>query len=526
MATEIVKIINAAGFVAVPALAAWMGLGWYFEKDGKSTRTIFIVVAGLLSATLYSYLVWSPLKVSLIFVSIWVYLGLSALAVTVYYALYTAYDGKADLPTPKWVLPAALLSYIALFCAVGVLCAVAVVPRDYLILKGRVVGADEKPLSGATLHLENGKSPTPESIGWTYSDPHGRFLVALPLDDFKDKPPEDKPVFLVVERPGYCKEKISLDGRSKEDLKFSLRECYPFKVSFLPCEGVQKKFHVQVNFVDPSDLTPAAFDGAGVDVDDVAQTVETGIPASRKTIDVTFTTRDLPQGYDIVSERKIRLPVTNPMVLGEIPCRQKVNSNATPTPPPPPTPEPTIPTPELSVSPDVANQIMRAAQERIQALLRENKRREVLQVYSETVKDQRIYGADKSTILEFLAQWFHRLETAAEHRGAHVDKKTGLLFTSLPETAHGLRKDFDDLTQALAKADPTCRIPNQATDKAGLAANERAVRDCLSRQADPAAKPTPTPKPKPNPKPKLKPSPTPWRWRPPPWEHGPRPPRP
>jgi hypothetical protein len=36
MATDILNIIKAAGFVAVPGAAAWMGLKWYFTKDGRS----------------------------------------------------------------------------------------------------------------------------------------------------------------------------------------------------------------------------------------------------------------------------------------------------------------------------------------------------------------------------------------------------------------------------------------------------------------------------------------------------------
>src|SRR4029077_3094092 len=142
-------------------------------------------------------------------------------------------------------------------------------------------------------------------------------------------------------------------------------------------------------FFDPHDLTPAAFDEAGVDVNGIAQILEKGIPASRRTIEVTFTTRDLPQDYDInlppgydVSEGKITLPVTDQMVLGEIPCRPR---KATPTPPSTATPEATS-TPPVSPK-EEANRIIRTAQQRITAL----KGPEVLQVYSQTAQNELIY---------------------------------------------------------------------------------------------------------------------------------------
>src|SRR6266699_5824219 len=95
MPTEILKVITAAGFVAVPALAAWVGLDWYFTKNGKSTRAIFIAVAGFESAVLYSYLAWTEPAPSLIFIPIGWYLGLSVVAVAIYYGLYSIFDGKA-----------------------------------------------------------------------------------------------------------------------------------------------------------------------------------------------------------------------------------------------------------------------------------------------------------------------------------------------------------------------------------------------------------------------------------------------
>src|SRR6266481_5482903 len=132
------------------------------------------------------------------------------------------------------------------------------------------------------------------------------------------------------------------------------------------------------------------------------------------------------------------------------------------------------------------NQRIGAANLKIRGLMARHHPKEAFQVYTETVKDDVFYQADQSKKLAFLAQWFHSLETAAEHRGAHVDRRTGLLFTSVPETAVGLRQEFDNLTHALARVDPNykskvSRIPNQATDQARLAAKERAVRECLAR---------------------------------------------
>jgi hypothetical protein len=417
------------------------------------------------------------------------YLGLSVLSVAIYFGLYALYGGQA---VRWWILPVALVSYIGLYCAFALFCA-AVLARDhYRIFRGDVVEADnEEPLSGASIYLENGKSP-PKSMGWTSSDDHGRFLVTLPLDDFKDKPPEDKPVFLVGEHPGYCREKKSLaDGNQEDYFKIRLRKCYPFTVSFLPCEGVSTKFHVHVKFFDHA-LTPAAFDDAGVDVDDVAQTIVREIPASRGTIKVTFTTRDLPQGYDIVSDREMTLPVTGQMVLGEIPCRKNPTPEPSSTPPQPISTATEPPNPCESMGPAAANQKIQAAKSRI-AALEATTPHQTLQVYRQTANEPCFYKADRREILKFLAQWFRRLETAAERKDAHVDKKTGLIFPSLPnpETAVGLLRDFENLYQALAKVDPTCGIPNQATDQAGLAAKERAVRHCLDEQLRSIPRPTP-----------------------------------
>ncbi len=200
MVTDILKIIKVAGFVAVPALAAFIPLDWYFTRDGKSTRTIFITVAGLLSAILYSYFVWTEPAVILIFVSIWVYLGLSALAVVIYYALYTVYNGKADSPARAWLLPTALLTYVALFCAIGVFCAAVLARHDYWRLGGHVF-ADSRPLPGVTLILLDGNlSEVAQSMT---SDGCGRFLFALKYDEYEKKPDAEKPAHLLVKTTNY-----------------------------------------------------------------------------------------------------------------------------------------------------------------------------------------------------------------------------------------------------------------------------------------------------------------------------------
>jgi len=132
------------------------------------------------------------------------------------------------------------------------------------------------------------------------------------------------------------------------------------------------------------------------------------------------------------------------------------------------------------------NQIIDAAQLKIRALLVRHYPTEAFKVFSETVEDNRFYKADRSRQLQFLAQWFKNIQAAAEHRGAHVDTRTGILLTSLPPNAVGLRKEFHNLTEALARVDRTytrkvrSQLSGQVTDQARLAAEERAVRDCLA----------------------------------------------
>src|SRR5260370_20247254 len=114
----VLKVLCAAVLGAAPAAAALFKLDWYFKRGGKSTSAIFIAVAGLLSGVFYSYLVWTEPALLLVNTPIGWYLALAAIAVAVYYGLYAGYDGKADPPAPRWLLPAALLSYIGLLSAV------------------------------------------------------------------------------------------------------------------------------------------------------------------------------------------------------------------------------------------------------------------------------------------------------------------------------------------------------------------------------------------------------------------------
>jgi hypothetical protein len=67
MATNIGKIIEAAGFVAMPVLSVLAGAIWDFKlKDGTRTRASFIAIAGVISSLLFSYLVWKGPSPSLI----------------------------------------------------------------------------------------------------------------------------------------------------------------------------------------------------------------------------------------------------------------------------------------------------------------------------------------------------------------------------------------------------------------------------------------------------------------------------
>lgn len=209
-------MITAAGFVAVPGLAAWGGLDWYFTRRGKNTKAVFITVAGLLSAILYSYFAWTEPAPILIFIPIGWYLGLSAVAVAVYFGLYSKYDGNAD--SAGWLLlPVALLSYIALFCALGMFAAAAFARHDYFLLGGHVY-ANSKPLPGATVILQDGNVAM---LRQGTSGSRGRFLFSLKYKEYENKPDAEKPARLVVKPTGYAEQTLDLDGHPNEHLAFS-----------------------------------------------------------------------------------------------------------------------------------------------------------------------------------------------------------------------------------------------------------------------------------------------------------------
>jgi hypothetical protein len=221
MATHIVKIITAAGFVAVPVLPVLVGLDWYFKsKDGRSHRAIFIAVAGTESAIFYSYLVWNPPSPSLILTPIGWYLGLSVLAVAIYFGLYAAYHGQA---VRWWILPVALVSYTGLYSALAIFCAAVLVGNDYLILGGHVFAdsGNSRSLPGATLLL---KAKNRSLILQSETDSRGRFLFCLPWNDYKDRPDEDKAAWLVAQALGYLEQTRKLDGHPKKDIAFSLQK--------------------------------------------------------------------------------------------------------------------------------------------------------------------------------------------------------------------------------------------------------------------------------------------------------------
>jgi hypothetical protein len=216
--TDILKILNGAGFVAVPAITALTGLDWYFTKGGKNSNKIFIAVAGLLSAVLYSYLVWTEPSLLLIKTSIGWYFGIATLAVVAYYGLYSAYNGSADPPAPRWLLPVALLSYIFLLSAIGIFCAAALARHDYLRLGGHVVGAD-KPLSGATVILQDANYAP---LRQTSSNIRGEFLLALKYSDYEKKDADEKPAHLQVKAKGFSEQSVDLEGHPDERLTLAV----------------------------------------------------------------------------------------------------------------------------------------------------------------------------------------------------------------------------------------------------------------------------------------------------------------
>lgn len=214
---NILKLIEAAGFVAVPFIGTWNKLNWYFDGNKRGTKAIFVAVAGIESAVLYSYLVWTEPAWPLVEIPIGWYFGLSIAAITAYYGLYSAFDGKVDSSTPRWVLPVALVSYICLLSAVGIFCAAALARHDYLILGGHVF-AEGKAFPGATLDVKDSNGTPMRQV---VSDARGRFLLTLKYSDYLQKEPDEKPARLLVKAPGYPEQSIDLDGHPNEHIAFS-----------------------------------------------------------------------------------------------------------------------------------------------------------------------------------------------------------------------------------------------------------------------------------------------------------------
>jgi hypothetical protein len=217
-ATDILKLINGAGFLAVPMIAGLLGLDWYFSRGSKSTKWIFIAIGGILSAVLYSYLAWTEPTMTLIRISILWYFGLAAVAVIVYYGLYVAYNGVADPPAPAWLLPAALLSYICLLSAIGVFCAVVLARHDYLLLGGHVLSGNG-PVTNATLTLQDTNHV---ALRQAATDSSGRFLVTLRYKDYANQQADEKPTYLLVKAKGFNERTFDLDGHPEEHMRLSL----------------------------------------------------------------------------------------------------------------------------------------------------------------------------------------------------------------------------------------------------------------------------------------------------------------
>ena len=215
--TAIFKLLTAAGFVGVPIVTAYSGLDWYFTRNGKPTKGIFIAVAGTSSAILYSYLIWTDPAPWLIEVSIGWYFALSVFAIAVYYWLYTSCDGAVDSAGRRWILPIALLSYISLFTSAGVFSAAALARHNFLLLGGHVF-AEGKAVPGGTLILEDGNHAP---LRQTTCNAKGLFLIAMRYADFEAKPLDQKPAHLTVKVGDYDDQVLDLDGHPNEHLAFS-----------------------------------------------------------------------------------------------------------------------------------------------------------------------------------------------------------------------------------------------------------------------------------------------------------------
>jgi len=197
----------------VPVLAVLVGLDWYFKK----TRAIYIAVAGVVSAVFYSHLVWNEPSPSLILTNIGWYLGLSVLAVAIYFGLYAAYR---EQKVPWWILTVVLVSYVGLYCALAIFCAAVLAGHEYWLLGGRVL-ANSQPLAGATLTLQDERDSI---IKVRTTDERGRFLLPLKYEELKTKPDAEKPARLLVKAKGYDDEPRELDSFPNIHLTVSLQK--------------------------------------------------------------------------------------------------------------------------------------------------------------------------------------------------------------------------------------------------------------------------------------------------------------
>jgi len=134
-----------------------------------------------------------------------------------------------------------------------------------------------------------------------------------------------------------------------------------------------------------------------------------------------------------------------------------------------------------------ANQKVEAARVEIKANLANNNPYEALTVFSKTTAEPNFEKADPSKKKVFVAEWFDVLELAANGEGANGNKKTGLIFPSLPADSK-LPEEFEKFIQVLARINPgytkevSQLMPRQtAALGSELAAKENIVRTVLSR---------------------------------------------
>jgi len=133
---------------------------------------------------------------------------------------------------------------------------------------------------------------------------------------------------------------------------------------------------------------------------------------------------------------------------------------------------------------------IRVANLKISVLMFEHKPKDAFDVYRETAAEPLFAEASFQSKKSFVNEWFVNLEGAAKNRGATYDRRTGLLFTSLPGTAKGTREQFASLTKAVLKTDQdrqrTSRL-RQAIQNGNVADQEKIVREFLNRWPRPGS---------------------------------------